>query len=213
MSQIFISYSRKDQKTAKRIIDSLAQYDLEPWVDWLSIPKGEEFESEIKQGIEKAEIFLFLVSPDSIKSKWCQIEIDHAVKNGKRILPIVIRNVSPESTHAEISKRNWIFCRDVEDDFNKAITKTYETIHTDFQWIRYHTRLQIKALEWKRTEDKSRLLRGKELREAEDNLTEIERDKEPQPTDLQRRFVLSSQRNEKEQRRRVIIGLGLGLLE
>ncbi len=99
MSHIFISYSRKDLATVENIIDALAQDDIEPWIDWESIPKGEEFEREIQQGIEEAEIFLFLVSHDSAQSKWCNKEIDHAVKNGKRILPIVIRDTDPEIIH------------------------------------------------------------------------------------------------------------------
>ena len=136
MSHIFISYSRKDLAIAERIIDALAKDDLEPWIDWKSIPKGETFEREIQQGIEKAEIFLFLVSPDSVQSEWCNKEIAHAVKNGKRILPIVIRDADPKNIHPEISKRNWIFCRNGQDDFNKAIEETRQTIHTDYEWLK-----------------------------------------------------------------------------
>jgi len=56
MSHIFISYSRKDLAIAEKIIDALAKDDLEPWIDWKSIPKGETFEIEIQQGIEAAKI-------------------------------------------------------------------------------------------------------------------------------------------------------------
>ena len=143
MSHIFISYSRKDLAIAEKIIDALAKDDLEPWIDWKSIPKGEQFEREIQQGIEETEIFLFLVSPDSARSEWCNKEIAHAVKNGKRILPIVIRDAELKDIHPEISKRNCIFCRDGQDDFNKAIEETRKTIQTDYEWLKYHTKLQV----------------------------------------------------------------------
>ena len=135
MSHIFISYSRKDLAIAEKIIDALAKDDLEPWIDWKSIPKGEQFEREIEQGIEKAEIFLFLVSPDSVQSDWCNKEIEHAIKNGKRILPIVIQDTDLKIIHPEISKRNWIFCRDGQDDFKKTIEEVQTTIHTDYEWL------------------------------------------------------------------------------
>ena len=91
MSHIFISYSRKDIDFAQKIVDALAANDLDTWIDWKSIPKGEDWEQEIYRGIEEADAFLFLVSPDSVASEMCNKEIDHAVANGKRILPIVIR--------------------------------------------------------------------------------------------------------------------------
>lgn len=99
----------------------------------------------------------------------CNKEITHAVKNGKRILPIV----DPKNIHPEISKRNWIFCREGQDDFNKAIEETRKTIHTDYEWLKYHTELQVKALKWEQKKDNSRLLRGKELQEVEQQLTNV----------------------------------------
>jgi WD40 repeat protein len=212
MSDIFISYSRNDLTIAEKIIDALAKDDLEPWIDWKSIPKGETFWSEIQQGIEAAEIFLFLVSPDSTRSDWCNKEIVHAVKNGKRILPIVIRDTDPKTIHPEISKRNWIFCREGQNDFNKAIEETRKTINTDYEWLKYHTELQVKALKWERKKDNSRLLRGKELREAEQQFAEVSSQEDPQPTKVQREYILASQRNEVHQRRQVMVGLGFGLV-
>ena len=47
MSHIFISYSRKDLAIAQKIVDILAADDLDTWIDWKSIPKGEDWEQEI----------------------------------------------------------------------------------------------------------------------------------------------------------------------
>src|SRR5688500_8018544 len=120
MSHIFISYSRKDFDFAGKIVRALGKNNLDTWIDWKSIPKGEDWEQEIYRGIEEADAFLFLISPDSVLSQMCTKETTHAVKNGKRILPIVIRDTDPKIIHPEISKLNWIFCRDGQDDFNKA---------------------------------------------------------------------------------------------
>lgn len=219
MSQIFISYSRKDLAIAEKIIDALGDDDLEPWIDWKSIPKGETFEGEIKQGIEKAQVFLFLVSPDSVQSYWCNMEIEHAVNNGKRILPIVVRDTDVQFIHLEISRRNWILCRDEQDDFNKAIEETRNTIRTDYEWLKFHTRLQNEALVWERSgKETSYLLHEKELKDTA-SIFVISSGNEPSPTDIQRQYILASQINEESlrkieerRRRQITFSLTLGLI-
>lgn len=224
MSHVFISYSRRDLAFAQKIVDELAANDLDTWIDWKSIPKGEDWEQEIYRGIEEADVFLFLISPDSVASQMCNKEIAHAVKNGKRILPIFIANVDDRGMYGvtekflhkeqkeEISRRNFIKCREGRDDFSRAIEEIQKTIHTDYEWVRYHTELQVKAIKWEQKKDASRLLRGKELREAEEQLSKAGSQKDPQPTELLRSYVLASQRNEVHQRRQITIGLSTGLV-
>ena len=196
MSHIFISYSRKDIDFASKIVQVLAENNLETWIDWKSIPKGENWELEIYRGIEEADALLFLISTESVQSEMCNKEIAHAVKNGKRILPIVIRDMDAKIIHAEISKRNWIFCRDRKDDFDKAIEEIHKTIQTDYEWLKFHTNLQVKALDWQRRKDDSRLLRGTELREVEQRFSLLGTQVEPQPTGVQRRYIFSSRAHE-----------------
>ena len=59
MSHIFISYSRQDLARSQKIVTALAKNDLDIWVDWNSIPKGEDWLLEIYRGIEEADAFLF----------------------------------------------------------------------------------------------------------------------------------------------------------
>ena len=173
MSHIFVSYSRKDIEFAGKIVKALAKNNLETWIDWKSIPKGEDREQEIYRGIEEADAFLFLISTDSAKSEMCNKEIAHAVKNNKRILPIVLHDTDVNTFHYElakneISKRNWIFCREKQDDFDKTIEEIQTTIHTNYDWVQAQRRLQVKALEWERNhKENSFLLRGKDLGDAE----------------------------------------------
>ena len=206
MSSIFISYSRKDISFAEKIVQALARNKLDTWIDWKSIPKGEDWEQEIYRGIEEAEAFLFLTSPDSVQSEMCNKEIAHAVKNNKRVIPIVIRdtdmkNFLYEVSKKEISRRNWIFCQDQQDTFSKAIKETLDTIHTDYEWLKYHTGLQIKALEWERSNrEKSFLLHAKEVQDAELQLA-TKSSIEPYPTDLQREYVFKSRKATDRQRK------------
>lgn len=76
---------------------------------------------EIHKGIEQSDCFLFVLSPDSIKSEVCNWEVDHAVKNGKRIIPVVCRDVDYREVRKELASLNWIFFRADGDDFNAAM--------------------------------------------------------------------------------------------
>lgn len=203
MSHIFISYSRKDLDSAEKIVSALAKNDLNAWIDWKSIPKGEKFINEIYQGIESADVFLFLISPDSIVSDWCNAEIKHAAENNKRIIPVSIRDTKNDNILPEIAERHWIFCRDEKDKFDIAITEILETIAADYEWVKYHTKLQVNALEWEKRNKKSGLLSGAFLREAQELIT-LSGQKDPQPTDLQRLFVNESQKNEIRNRSRTL---------
>ena len=212
MSHIFISYSRNDIAFAQRIVDALVGYGLDTWIDWKSIPGGEKWEQEIYRGIEEADAFLFLISPDSLNSEMCNKEIAHAIKNGKRIITLLIRDIE-KKLPAGIAEIQWIKCRDGIDDFEAAIEEVSKTVHTDYKWLKYHTQLQNKALAWERAQkDLSRLLRGKELREADESVGAAGSQKDPQPTVIQHQYVLASKRNEERQRRRVTLSLGFGLI-
>jgi WD40 repeat protein len=219
MSHIFISYSRRDLEFAGRIVQALAQNQLDTWIDWKSIPKGEDWEKEIYHGIEEADAFLFLISPFSVVSEMCNKEIAYAVKNNKRILPIFIADVEDAQVYQvasqllhsvprdEINRRNFVFCRQGRDDFDKAIEIIRTTIHMDYEWVKFHTKLQVRALEWQRGSDQSRLLRGRELREMEKLLAEAGPNKNPQPTDVQQQYLVHSRKHEEKTRRRLKVGL------
>ena len=101
MSKVFISYSRRDKVLAKRLTGELQKSEIDFWIDWEDIPPTVDWWKEIEKGIEESDAFLFLISPDSIKSKVCGQELEHAVQNGKRLLPVVLRDVNAFSEIVE----------------------------------------------------------------------------------------------------------------
>ena len=92
---VFISYSRKDIAFARLIQDSLKQSQVDTWIDWERIPIGEKWWSEIREAIQNANVFMFIISKNSIGSSVCKDEINQAIRNNKRVIPIIV----DEATH------------------------------------------------------------------------------------------------------------------
>ncbi|GAB1471165.1 hypothetical protein MASR2M66_20430 [Chloroflexota bacterium] len=210
MTGIFVSYSRKDAIIANKIIKVFESIDLDVWVDWEDIPPASGWLDQIFQGIEQADAFIFLISPDSITSEVCKVELLHAQKNAKRIIPIVIRQVDPKSIELFIRDLNWIFIQDV-DDFNDWTEKIKVAINLDVDWLREHRLLQVRALDWDRKKDSSLLLRGSDLRNAV-HLMAAKEEKDPRPSDLQKLYISFSRRNERFRRVQLISAVVIGLI-
>ncbi|HEY9528329.1 MAG TPA: TIR domain-containing protein, partial [Anaerolineales bacterium] len=200
MTSLFISYSRKDIDSVRQLTEAFKRHNLDFWIDWEGIPPTVDWWKEIERGIEEADAFLFLLSPDSVASKVCERELEHAARNGKRFIPVIVRDVKADEVPPALRSLNWIFFRP-GDDFDESFGKLITALKTDYDWLQAHRQLQAKALEWERNnQENSFLLRGKELQEAEVQLAR-NASKEPNATDLQREYVIRSRQSADQQRR------------
>lgn len=197
MPEVFISYSRKDEAFVRRLHNALAQKNRDVWVDWEDIPLTADWWREIQAGIEAADTFIFVISPDSALSEICYNEVDYAYKNNKRIVPIVYRMPSKDDQqhmHPAVNRHNWVYFNDdsrFEQDFEKLIN----ALDTNLAYVREHTRLLMRAKEWaQRERDVSLLLRGRDLQDAENLLVESTHYESPKPTDLQAEYIFASRR-------------------
>ena len=192
MNELFISYSRKDQVFVRKLHQGFTAIDRDIWVDWEDIPLTADWWEAIQRGIERANDFVFVISPDSVASEVCRKEVDYAIQCRKRLVPILYREVfSRRQVPEAIAQHNWIFFRD-QDLFEDAFRALVAAIDTDLLFVSRHTRLLVRTLEW---EDKGRkddyLLRGDDLDEAEDWLTQATA-KAPTPTEQQRNYIVKS---------------------
>ena len=203
--EVFISYSRKDKEFVRRLDEELKRRDREAWVDWEGIPPGDTWEKTIYGAIEATHTFIFVLTPDSIASEVCGKEIAHAAANNKRLVPIVHRDVVAEKVPKSLGELNWIFCRN-SDDFGEAADTLIRALDTDLKWVRAHTRLLTRAIEWDANgRNNSFVLRGEDLRSAERWLAEAGAQKERQPTALQTEYIIASRKGA-TRRQRIISG-------
>lgn len=197
MTDVFISYSRRDKEFVQRLSERLKESSRDFWVDWEDIPPTVDWMKEIERGIETADAFAYVISPDSVRSEICTTELIHALENKKRLFPLLYREIEDqddrEKLHPAISSHNWIYFRE-HDDFDKGFQTLISALDTDYEHARAHTRLLIRAMEWaNKDRDNSSLLRGNDLLEAE-SWIEQAAGKQPEPTEMHETYIAVSRR-------------------
>src|SRR5258708_22634673 len=210
MPSVFLSYSRADRDFVIQVRDALARAKREVWVDLEDIPPSAEWEREINAGSEVSDAFVCVLSPEWAASEVCQIELNNAVAEHKRVIPLVHRDVPPERLAPTVRALNWIPFRET-DNLNAAFEQLIFALDTDLDYWHLASRLLVRAGEWEHTQaNASFLLRGKELAEAEQWLAEGA-EKQPSPTALQMRYITASRRGAVRRQRALIGGLSVFL--
>jgi len=160
-----------------------------------------------------------VISKDSLKSVYCRREIDYAVQNGKRLIPVLRRKDFVEADkHPQLSQHQWVTFQE-QDDFETCFANLVKAINTDLEYKQTHTRLQLRAIEWKQAkQNPSLLLRGSTLNDAEQWLLQAAAGKDPRPTELQGEFIATSrqsttqEQSQANRRQRMTIAALSGLL-
>jgi WD40 repeat protein len=204
MADVFISYSRRDSGYVQRLQQELARRGKDVWVDTEGIRDAEVFPAALRRAVEGSDAFVFVISPDSVRSPFCGQEVDHAVELNKRVVPLALREVADAEIPQEIRFRNWIPVGTTE--FAEGVDRLVAAIDTDLEWERQHTRLTVKALEWDAAgRDRSFLVRGSELAAAEQWLA-AGADKDPGPSALEQEYLLAA-RAAASHRQRLLVGI------
>jgi energy-coupling factor transporter ATP-binding protein EcfA2 len=110
MNKLFISYSHKDENLIEDFIAHVAPLKnngiLSEWYD-RKIETGEEFQNDIDNNLENADIICLMISSNFLASKACLKEKDVALRlketKGIRVIPIILSPCA-WTTHKELSE-------------------------------------------------------------------------------------------------------------
>ena len=91
MTQVFISYSRKDMAFARRLAGDLERAGFDVWWDISDLKGGDDWVRFIPAAIESSQYFVVLLSPHSIQSEWVAKEYSYALRLHKKIVPAMIK--------------------------------------------------------------------------------------------------------------------------
>ena len=194
----------------ERLASGLEDAGWTVWVDREDVPPASEWREELASGIQAAHTFVFVLSPRSVESDYCRWELGEAVRLGKRLIPVVIRDV--KEAPAQLAARQYVFMRP-EDDFAEALTTLTTALSTDLEWVREHRHWLLEAIRWDAHDrDRSLLVRGQDLRRAEAWFGRQKPDLEPRPTELQAQYLLASRAWQTRRTQITAAAVGLALV-
>jgi TPR repeat protein len=130
----------------------------------------------------------------------CAWEVKEAVRFGKRIIPVLCRPLNGAAPTLQLSDLNYIiFCADPkspDSGFGTGLTRLVSALNTDLDWLREHTRLLQRSIEWDvGGRPVNRLLSGNDIGEAKTWATGRPKDA-PEPTILHLDFIRASEGEE-----------------
>lgn len=224
-TELFISYSRKNNEFVGRLIAGLEAKGVGLWFDQEDIDQGRKWWDEVRRGIIEANAFVFVISPDSLRSQVCHWELAFARQHNKRIIPFLIDDQvvtpslanelqeltwrNPEGEQVKAAE-NWASLQSINFIVAKRFTPTcFDQVvgvaRADFEYIDAHKRFLVRAHEWELKGKKPAfVLTGGDLKEAQAWLTASSQ-KEPPPLALHREHIAASLRRAKNQRRRLLV--------
>jgi hypothetical protein len=97
--KIFLSYASEDRSTAEAIAFSLRDRGHEVFLDRDGLRVGEGFDKSIEQAVNKSNIFIFLISPQSVaEGRYTLTELTFARQKwpspSGHVLPVRVRTTS-----------------------------------------------------------------------------------------------------------------------
>jgi formylglycine-generating enzyme required for sulfatase activity len=194
--KVFISYSRRDSgEFADELLAGLEVAGFAPFLDRHDIAPGEDWEARLDGLIQQADTVVYVISPESVRSERCEWEVDRALANSKRLLPVIFKAVSEAEIPRDLERRQFVRF-DGGFGFARALALLTEALRQDIDWIREHTRLGELAARWEaRGRPVSLLLRGDEVATA---MAWAARRKSgaPEVTERMRSFIAASKSGE-----------------
>lgn len=94
MTQIFISYSRKDTAFVRKLAGDLEKAGYDVWWDVSDLRGGDDWPRVIPAAIEASQYFMIMLSPNSAASDWVEKEYTHALSLRRKIIPVMLQQSS-----------------------------------------------------------------------------------------------------------------------
>ena len=183
------------------------------WVDRTDIEPAADWSERILRGIEAAKAFIFVITPESVVSEQCLRELEAAVQRHKLIIPVALRDTDRRDLPGSLLTPNWIFFFGPGHDLQRGLDNVITALEEDLGWRDTHTRLAVRATEWSDSQqDRGFLLRGGDLRSAEEWLGQATMHHKTPPTALQTEYILASRKATTRTQRTWRTALSAGLI-
>ncbi|MEM7459920.1 MAG: TIR domain-containing protein [Pseudomonadota bacterium] len=167
--RVMLSYARADAEAfASELADGLEAANFDVLLDLHDIEVATDWQARLREMIRSVDTLVVVITPGWIKSELCNWELEEALRQNKRIIPLI--HIEPAETPppAELSKLNYIFFDD-RQSFGAALKQLAPALRVNLAWIRNHTHYSESARLWEsRNRDPAMFLRGAELKRAQE---------------------------------------------
>lgn len=96
--QIFLSHAHQDSEIAQQLAVNLKENGWQIWMAPDSIQPGEKWVEAINRGLAESSVFVLLLTPEAVDSRWVQSETNAAIRMEHmdllRLIPLELKSVS-----------------------------------------------------------------------------------------------------------------------
>jgi hypothetical protein len=132
--KIFLCYASQDREQAKSIYLALRDQGHKVFFDRADLPAGEEYHNRIRGAIQKARLFIFLLSPNAIDSNSYTLEeLSIAENAGAKLLPVVLREAAMEQIPAALKA---VTFHQAAGNLAASVAAEVHRIAVDLMWKR-----------------------------------------------------------------------------
>lgn len=129
---VFMAYARSDAPEVHRIAERLRGRGIDTRVDIENIALGVDWAEALRDFIRTSDTILFVITPASMRSEWCLMEVELAVRFKKRILPILLKPVPDNIIPPDLARLQYLVFTDVTDE--RAFNTLVDAIHAGAQY-------------------------------------------------------------------------------
>ena len=205
----FVSYSRRDAARARELVAAAERLGRSFWLDTTDLQPGTAWPDELRRALESADAVVCLLTTAWLASVECRREFDLGHDLGKRIVPVLLEELSYDALPPSMRSVQWVDAREL--DASEVAARVVAAIDLDIDRVREHTLWLGRALRWDGSgRERSQLARGRELRDAEAFLARGGVD--PAPVPLQVEYVAASRAGERRRQRVVLTSVSTALV-
>ena len=109
---VFVSYSHSDNDVVDGLTARFERDRINYWRDDKDLLVGDVIDEAISRGIHQSILFLIVLTPNSITSRWVHRELDEAaheeVESGKVVLPVLAKNLPANEIPLRLRRKLYV---------------------------------------------------------------------------------------------------------
>jgi hypothetical protein len=124
---IFISYSHEDADFVDQLAMHLVAENAHIWVDRWELHVGDSLRRKVEVALEQASAVVFVLSPASVESDWCQRELSAGLVRELEERRIVVLPILRQDCAVPLFLRDKFYA-DFRTDFDKGLRQVLEAL-------------------------------------------------------------------------------------